>query len=87
MQAAVSKAAPDARTLTTALEWPAIWGGRVTSEAALPWMAKLPTATPTLLLYTREQVRRSPSASRAFSAWQSTATTFLMAKPQSAWSP
>jgi len=57
MQAAVSKAAPDARTLTTALEWPAIWGGRVTSEAALPWMAKLPTATPTLLLYTREQYK------------------------------
>jgi len=38
-------------------EWPKAWGGSKDKEVALPWMNKLPTDRPTLLLYTREQYR------------------------------
>ena len=38
-------------------EWPSAWGGSMAAGAGQAWMAQLPTSTPNLLLYTREQYK------------------------------
>ena len=39
------------------VEWPSIWGGATAKDTAMRWVADLPSAQPTLLLYTREQYK------------------------------
>ena len=38
-------------------EWPSIWGGATAKDTAMRWVSDLPSAQPTLLLYTREQYK------------------------------